>query len=137
MLRLFTASFRHQGWTAVAIEFIVVIAGVFIGVQASNWNAQRETDQKAAVFAARLEGDLREEACGYANDVEYEREVLASAQGAADAPTGKTQLPDEGQRRPCRSNPDAATGSVTELRAWSSAQAFALDSRTRPARFRV
>ena len=62
MLRHVIAHFRLQDWTAVAIELVVVVLGVFIGVQASNWNEQRETDQKAAVFSARLKADLREEA---------------------------------------------------------------------------
>ena len=41
MLRHVIAHLRRQDWTAVAIELVVVIVGVFIGVQASNWNAER------------------------------------------------------------------------------------------------
>ena len=34
------AHFRRQDWTAVFIELIVVVVGVFIGVQASNWSEE-------------------------------------------------------------------------------------------------
>jgi hypothetical protein len=95
MLRRILSGFRRQDWTAVAIELVVVVVGVFIGVQASNWNAQRETDQKAAAFTARLKADLREEAWGYGYYIEYYREVLASATATVDALTGRKPLSDE------------------------------------------
>lgn len=95
MLRKIISGLRRQDWTAVAIELIVVIAGVFIGVQASNWNEQRETDQRATVSTQRLKDDLREEAWGYDYYVEYYQEVLASATAAVDALTGRKPLSDE------------------------------------------
>lgn len=35
ILRRITANFRRPDWMAVAIELVVVVLGVFIGVQAS------------------------------------------------------------------------------------------------------
>lgn len=95
MLRRIVSGFRRQDWTAVAIELVVVVVGVFMGVQASNWNEQRETDQRAAVFTDRLKSDLREEAWGYEYYIEYYREVLANAEAAVDALTGSKPLSDE------------------------------------------
>ncbi|MGH8213788.1 MAG: DUF6090 family protein [Rhodanobacteraceae bacterium] len=86
---------RRQDWTAVFIELVVVVLGVFIGVQASNWNEDRETNRRAAVFAERLKGDLREEAWGYEVQVGYFNQVLANAKRAAGALTGKAPLSDE------------------------------------------
>jgi len=86
---------RRQDWTAVAIELVVVVLGVFLGVQASNWNAEREKSEKAAVFTERLKSDLREEAWGYELQVSYYGEVLANAMRAADALTSKVPLSDE------------------------------------------
>lgn len=57
------AYIRQRDWAGVAIELAVVV-GVFIGLQASNWNQDRETDRRAAVFAQRLTSDLRAEAWG-------------------------------------------------------------------------
>lgn len=71
MLRRVIVHLRRQDWTAVFIELAVVVVGVFIGVQVSNWNGQRETDQKAAVFTERPKSDLREEAWRYEVQVGY------------------------------------------------------------------
>lgn len=34
-------SLKRQDWTAVTLELVIVISGVFIGTQVSNWNQQR------------------------------------------------------------------------------------------------
>lgn len=94
-MRQIIANLRHRDWTAVAIELVVVVAGVFIGLQASNWNENRVTDRKAAVFTGRLVSDLREEAWGYEYYIEYYKEVLANAKEAVDALTGRAPLSDE------------------------------------------
>ena len=47
MIRRIFQNIRKQDWTAVVIELVVVILGVFIGVQVSNWNADLETERKA------------------------------------------------------------------------------------------
>lgn len=95
MLRHVISHLRRQDWTAVFIELIVVVVGVFIGVQASNWNENRQTDAKAADYSQRLRADLREEAWGYAMNIGYFDQVLTSAKRAADALTGKTPLSSE------------------------------------------
>lgn len=95
MLRHVIVHLRRQDWTAVFIELVVVVVGVFIGVQASNWNEQRETDRKATVFSERLSADLREEAWGYAMNIGYFDQAQANARRAADALTGKIPLSDE------------------------------------------
>jgi len=95
ILRRITANFRGQDWSAVAIELIVVVLGVFIGLQASNWNENRQTGAKSADFTQRLRADLRVEAWAWEYQVGYSNDVLASAKWAADALSGKTPLSDE------------------------------------------
>jgi hypothetical protein len=41
ILRRLSANLKTQNWTAVAIDFVLVVLGVFLGVQASNWNQAR------------------------------------------------------------------------------------------------
>jgi hypothetical protein len=89
------ANFRRQDWMAVAVELVVVILGVFLGVQAANWNEDREQDRKSAAFTERLRDDLRIEAWNYEIQIGYNRQVLANAERAVDALTGKSPLPDE------------------------------------------
>jgi hypothetical protein len=95
MFRRFIGSLRRQDWTAVLIELVVVVAGVFIGLQASNWNERLRSDEKAAEFTERLRADLREEAWAYEYEIGYSDEVIANAKRAADALSGKVASSDE------------------------------------------
>ncbi|MBS0590699.1 MAG: hypothetical protein JSR65_08690 [Proteobacteria bacterium] len=38
ILRRLSQSLREQNWTAIVIEFLLVVIGVFLGIQVSNWN---------------------------------------------------------------------------------------------------
>lgn len=58
MLRHVITHLRRQDWAAVAIELIVVIVGVFIGVQASNWNETRKDRQTARSYIERIREDV-------------------------------------------------------------------------------
>jgi hypothetical protein len=86
---------RHLHWTTIVVDLVIVVVGVFIGMQASNWNQQRATDEQSAVFTARLKGDLRVEDWTYQFLIVYNREVLANSNRAVDALEGKTALSDE------------------------------------------
>jgi hypothetical protein len=98
LLRRLVGQLKQQHWTGVAIELMIVVLGVFIGMQVSNWNAERETAQRAAVFSARLTEDLREEDWGYQLLIDYNRQVLASANRAANALEGGEPADDEAFR---------------------------------------
>lgn len=41
LLRRVIEHVKTQNWTAVGIDFVIVVVGVFIGIQVSNWNAAR------------------------------------------------------------------------------------------------
>jgi hypothetical protein len=86
---------KNQQWTAFGIEFVIVVLGIFIGLQVSNWNQARTVGQQAANFAERLRTDLREEDWAYQLLISYNREVLANAQRAASALEGTTTTSDE------------------------------------------
>lgn len=40
-LRRILEHVRDQNWAAIVLDFVIVVAGVFIGFQLSNWNAER------------------------------------------------------------------------------------------------
>lgn len=46
-------------WFAVAIDLLIVVIGVFLGMQASNWNEARVERQEGESYRARLVEDLR------------------------------------------------------------------------------
>ena len=97
ILRRLTEHLKQLHWAAIWIEFILLVAGVFLGIQVSNWNAERETRQKSAIFSARLMADLRIEAWAYQYLIEYEKDVQANARRALDGFDGSQPLSDEQQ----------------------------------------
>ena len=59
ILRRIITHFRKQEWTAIALDFLIVVTGVFIGIQVSNWNEARSSSRQEGVLIAQLADDLR------------------------------------------------------------------------------
>ena len=95
IFRRFLQRFRQQQWGAIATELAIVVIGVFIGIQVSNWNEDRATARRADVFTERLRSDLREEAWGYEMQVGYYGDVAAYGRRALDAMAGRGSLSDD------------------------------------------
>lgn len=51
--------FRKQEWIAIAIDFFIVVIGVFIGIQVSNWNDARQEHAEQQQVEVRLRSDFR------------------------------------------------------------------------------
>jgi len=58
ILRSLTKHVRDQNWFAVGIDFVIVIVGVFIGIQVANWNEARQQDALGEIYLVRLGEDL-------------------------------------------------------------------------------
>jgi hypothetical protein len=58
ILRRLTEHVKAQNWFAVAIDFVIVVTGVFIGIQVSNWNAARGDRAKEAAYLTELVVDM-------------------------------------------------------------------------------
>lgn len=52
------ANLRAQNWIGVAIELAIVIVGVFIGLQAANWNQDRQQRNETRRLLAQLQVEL-------------------------------------------------------------------------------
>jgi hypothetical protein len=50
--------FRQQAWTAIAIDFVIVVAGVFVGIQVANWNTDRQNRALAHGYLQRLHHEV-------------------------------------------------------------------------------
>ncbi|WP_421791316.1 hypothetical protein [Hyphobacterium sp.] len=59
ILRRLTQHVREQNWLAVALDFLIVVIGVFVGLQVSNWNEARSQRLQAAQFLDDIAADLR------------------------------------------------------------------------------
>ena len=58
ILRRLAAAFRRQDWSTVGVEIIIVVLGVFIGIQVANWNDARIDEGRAAAYLERIGQDL-------------------------------------------------------------------------------
>jgi hypothetical protein len=59
ILRRIASAFRHQDWFTVFVETMIVVLGVFIGLQVNNWNEARADRQREAVYLQGLAQDIR------------------------------------------------------------------------------
>jgi len=82
ILRRLSQSLKAQNWTAIWIEFILLVVGVFLGIQVANWNEDRATERQSKLFTERLRADLRVEAWSYEFQIQYYSEVLKNAEAA-------------------------------------------------------
>jgi hypothetical protein len=60
LLRRVVAHLRKQEWTAIAIDFLIVVVGVFIGIQVANWNETRKDRRVEHALLQRLHVETRE-----------------------------------------------------------------------------
>jgi hypothetical protein len=96
LLRRITKHVTDQNWFAVFIDFIIVVVGVFIGIQVANWNEERHRKALSEEFTTRLAQDLKSEAWEYQYLIEYYTDVHENAQRVLDDLEGRTSLSDLG-----------------------------------------
>lgn len=58
LLRRITKHVTDQNWFAVFIDFLIVVFGVFIGIQVANWNGKIQDLAKEQVYLTRLSDEL-------------------------------------------------------------------------------
>jgi hypothetical protein len=74
LVRRISRNFKEQNWFAVWPDVIIVFLGVFIGLQADNWNEARIVKATANSYYARLIEDFRaEESTRLARIAYYQR----------------------------------------------------------------
>jgi hypothetical protein len=95
LLRRVISHLRAQEWTAIAIDFVIVVVGVFIGIQVSNWNAAREKMARAETLSQRLHDDFGIELWLASSLLAYNRAVYENAVLVLDDLTGAAPLPDD------------------------------------------
>jgi hypothetical protein len=59
LLRRITQHIKDQNWFAVSIDFVIVVVGVFIGIQVANWNDERVAAADEAQLMVRLTEEMR------------------------------------------------------------------------------
>ena len=82
ILRHFSESLKEQNWTTILIEFFLLVSGVFLGIQAANWNEQRAEDIKAKAYLARIRVNLEADLLSIERREALWRQVTAYGKGA-------------------------------------------------------
>ena len=59
ILRRLAQNLKDQNWTAISIEFVLLVLGVFLGIQVANWNTTEIEKRETREAMRRLEDDLR------------------------------------------------------------------------------
>ena len=70
ILRRLSTSIRKQGWFAVIIETLIVVFGVFIGLQVNNWNNALGDRQSETQILRDVATDLLADIEGYYDQIE-------------------------------------------------------------------
>ncbi|HMB39204.1 MAG TPA: hypothetical protein VKO85_09000 [Wenzhouxiangellaceae bacterium] len=107
---------RDQNWFAVSLDFLIVVVGVFIGIQVANWNEERAEDDLADRYRVQLMEDIRSDIAdidvGYRTS-EWRLAALTELLERAGAPTlDTTYLPERELTLP---RPAVENDSITYL----------------------
>ena len=79
ILRRIREHFQTQNWFAVGIDLAIVVAGVFLGIQAANWNQARVERSEADEYRAHIVANLRANEADIAARRAYYLQVRAHA----------------------------------------------------------
>jgi hypothetical protein len=85
LLRRITEHVKAQNWFAVAIDFLIVVVGVFIGLQVDTWNDDRAARVTSKTYYARLSADLAAERETRLMRIEYYEKTKRHAVAALEA----------------------------------------------------
>lgn len=122
LLRRITEHVKAQNWTAVALDFVIVVVGVFIGIQVSNWNAAQQENRQEKLIRERLLADFEMIERGVAEAMAYHQRNLDGLQAVIETlDSGMLSPEDESLFRNglrysyIHNNPAGRSGTFTEL----------------------
>lgn len=72
----------NENWFAVFVDFVIVVVGVYVGIEVSNWNEARREDVQATEYLERIRADLVHDRTAAANRRDFWRKVTEYGQAA-------------------------------------------------------
>lgn len=79
-LQRITGHLRAQNWTAVTIDLVIVVVGVYLGLQVSNWNDARNQRAREVATLGELSAALSADAAAIEDALPHVRRIAASAE---------------------------------------------------------
>lgn len=83
ILRRLADGIREQNWFTVVLEVLIVVVGIFIGLQVDDWNQTRKDRAEVGVYLGRIQIDLKRDAEFFtflSGEAGKKREALATLQ---------------------------------------------------------
>ncbi|MEL6378777.1 MAG: hypothetical protein AAFR69_01220 [Pseudomonadota bacterium] len=84
ILRRVIEHVRTQNWTAIGIDFVIVVVGVFMGIQLGNWNEARALKAQERSYLVLLHEELVQNAERSASLLDYYTSVTDAGERALD-----------------------------------------------------
>ena len=81
-LRNLAHQFKQRDWAGVVFEIAVVVVGVYLGLQASNWNQDRLDHARGREYLQRMAGDLQVETRLLSQTLAFQNQVGDYGKGA-------------------------------------------------------
>lgn len=103
ILRSVTQHVKDQNWFAVGLDFLIVVFGVFIGIQVSNWNEAQQERHREAGYLQRLHDDVVSAKAASLNLDERVAERVANADRVSAALYGDDMTVTELDAQACES----------------------------------
>lgn len=98
VLRSITRNVKSQNWLAVFLDFIIVVAGIFVGLQADAWQTERGDRVRERAVMEQLLADFTK-SIGTIDAKAADHELRAELLGFAVERLAQGQLPAEDQER--------------------------------------
>jgi len=115
---------KKQHWTAIAIDFFIVVFGVFIGLQVQEWNGARNDRAQALEYRERLITDMKLSVSRNQSQIDYGRrqvgqlDVVLAALNARQLDADKAGVFDAGLYNMGKFDlPTMVMGTIDELNA--------------------
>ena len=78
IIRRLAQALRAQDWFTVAIEFLIVVVGIFVGLQVTNWNETRVERNRERASLEQLLAEAENATAYVERDMEYAADRIAA-----------------------------------------------------------
>lgn len=95
LLRRVTQHVKTQNWFAVFIDLVIVVIGVFIGIQVANWNEEIAGKKQAIVLLERVKKDVENDMLSIKAEIDYQAVVRNYSMTAVNALNGYPDVNNE------------------------------------------
>ncbi|MCX7356677.1 MAG: hypothetical protein NT015_00785 [Alphaproteobacteria bacterium] len=82
ILRRIAEHMKSQNWVAIGIDFVIVVLGVFVATQVSNWNDAVRDRQRGQEYLASIHGELLTDAAAIERRAVFWRQVTGYGEDA-------------------------------------------------------